>query len=71
MNHYYILTLPISYDYKMIRNLSRTLLFSNRYLNQRISYSITENKNKVLYFDYQSTTPMDYRVIDAMMPYNV
>ena len=25
--------------------------------------------NTVRYFDYQSTTPVDYRVLDAMMPY--
>lgn len=25
--------------------------------------------NKVQYFDYQATTPVDYRVMDAMMPY--
>lgn len=25
--------------------------------------------NKVQYFDYQATTPIDYRVTDAMMPY--
>jgi len=24
---------------------------------------------KVMYFDYQATTPVDYRVLDAMMPY--
>ena len=24
---------------------------------------------KVLYFDYQSTTPLDPRVLDAMMPF--
>lgn len=25
--------------------------------------------NNVQYFDYQATTPVDYRVMDAMMPY--
>lgn len=25
--------------------------------------------NNVQYFDYQATTPIDYRVMDAMMPY--
>ena len=29
------------------------------------------SSQKVLYFDYQATTPMDYRVVDAMMPYNL
>jgi len=27
------------------------------------------NKGKVQYFDYQATTPVDYRVMDAMIPY--
>ena len=25
--------------------------------------------SKSSYFDYQATTPLDYRVLDAMMPY--
>jgi cysteine desulfurase len=27
------------------------------------------SSQKVMYFDYQATTPVDYRVLDAMMPY--
>lgn len=27
------------------------------------------SSKKVMYFDYQATTPIDYRVLDAMMPY--
>jgi len=27
------------------------------------------SSSKVMYFDYQATTPVDYRVLDAMMPY--
>lgn len=27
------------------------------------------SSRKVMYFDYQATTPVDYRVLDAMMPY--
>ncbi len=27
------------------------------------------SSQKVMYFDYQATTPVDYRVLDSMMPY--
>ena len=27
------------------------------------------SETKVHYFDYQATTPIDYRVVDAMNPY--
>lgn len=27
------------------------------------------SSKKVMYFDYQATTPLDYRVLDAMMPF--
>lgn len=27
------------------------------------------SKKKVMYFDYQATTPVDYRVLDSMMPF--
>lgn len=27
------------------------------------------SSKKVMYFDYQATTPVDFRVLDSMMPY--
>ncbi len=38
----------------LLINTSRMFQFSTR---------------KVQYFDYQATTPIDYRVLDAMIPY--
>ena len=29
------------------------------------------SSSKVIYFDYQATTPIDYRVLDAMTPFNL
>ena len=31
--------------------------------------TLTPVQNRPLYFDYQATTPLDKRVLDAMMPY--
>ena len=38
---------------------------SSKFLNIMKFFS----SQKVMYFDYQATTPVDYRVLDAMMPY--
>jgi cysteine desulfurase len=43
--------------------------------NQHININIEKSENKflkksnVLFFDFQSTTPIDPRVLDAMLPY--
>jgi selenocysteine lyase/cysteine desulfurase len=43
----------------------------NAKIFKKIKYTstFTFSTKKVLYFDYQATTPVDYRVLDAMMPY--
>jgi cysteine desulfurase len=38
-------------------------------LFNRTSFILSFSTQKVQYFDYQATTPIDYRVLDAMMPY--
>lgn len=38
-----------------------------RFSTQIFKYSSNYTKSK--YFDYQATTPLDYRVYDAMIPY--
>jgi hypothetical protein len=35
---------------------------------EKIDYGITDKSN-VLFFDFQSTTPIDPRVLDTMLPY--
>lgn len=35
---------------------------------EKSDYGVT-NKSNVLFFDFQSTTPIDPRVLDAMLPY--
>lgn len=45
---------------RFLQNTSSLLKYSPKHLF---------SQNKVKYFDYQATTPVDYRVTDAMMPY--
>ena len=59
-----------SFDYiKLIKTMKKVLtLFSKSTpLFSRPSFNFCSKK--VQYFDYQATTPVDYRVLDAMMPY--
>jgi hypothetical protein len=44
---------------------------SNKELGQNFNISLSKNSsgNKTIFFDFQSTTPVDPRVLDAMLPY--
>ena len=40
-----------------------------RLLGSKALFRSAFSTTKVHYFDYQATTPIDYRVVDAMSPY--
>jgi selenocysteine lyase/cysteine desulfurase len=51
--------------FNMQRSFSTSLDAELLNLNPKSSYN-----NKTVFLDFQSTTPVDPRVLDAMMPYN-
>ena len=47
--------------------IKNNIMFPVRYMTRIFKYSSLNTYSK--YFDYQATTPLDYRVYDAMIPY--
>lgn len=48
----------------LLKHLTNKLPVYTRYLT---NYKFSSPK--VIYLDYQATTPIDYRVVDSMVPY--
>ncbi len=52
-----------------VRHLNKQQISNNVGISLEKSDSGLSNKSNVLFFDFQSTTPIDPRVLDAMLPY--
>ncbi len=48
----------------LLKHLTKNLTKFNR-----LSFPKYFSTQKVIYLDYQATTPIDYRVVDSMTPY--
>jgi selenocysteine lyase/cysteine desulfurase len=76
----YIYLIPINKNFVNCTNLgepnknnkTNNILSSNEMQNNSMNINLKQDSldgSKVVFFDFQSTTPLDPRVLDAMMPY--
>lgn len=49
--------------------MNRICRYASKLSQLRPTPPFSFSSKKIQYFDYQATTPVDYRVLDAMTPY--
>ena len=56
---------------KKFLKTNKTVVRNSKFLFSKNFPKLNEETHKPVYFDFQATTPLDPRALDAMMPYLV